>query len=118
MDFYTKKEIDIGKKGECYYEVSNNLFYSGYIHQKVFTFRKNNFSVKTSLPHLHRYLRQLKLRREGRQVILQLVIDAISNELNDSSANHRYRVIHQKLISMGVLAERDTARGSKSSFLT
>ena len=87
-----------------------HYFFSNFSYSEIIYFLSLH-GITISKRHLHRMLRYYNLSRRTNKSPINRVIESIYNELSSGpNSNFRYRYMHQKLRSKGLVVSRETVR--------
>lgn len=90
--------------------VIQQYFLKGYSYLEILQTLEAVHGITISLRQLNRILRSLHLYRRRDKSSLNDTLSAINNEIDGSAAMFGYRLMHQKLRSNGINADRETVR--------
>ena len=91
-------------------EIIRTYFHAGFSYNEIVVFLAQFHSIFITVRQLNRILRKLMLFRRHNHVTLNSTILAVAKELNGSASNFGYRLMFQRLRSLGFNVHRETIR--------
>ena len=92
------------------YDTLKNYFTAGFSYEEICSFLFRFHSIKITIRHLNRLLRQCNFQGRGNDSDINTLIKFIQDELKGFGLCFGYRYILQKLHSSGLTADKETIR--------
>ena len=92
------------------YNALKNYFTAGFSYKEICNFLFRFHSIKITIRHLNRLLRQCNFQGRGNDSDINTLIKFIQDELKGFGLCFGYRYILQKLHSSGLTADNETIR--------